>query len=579
MQRRVTLPCHAEITIANHHLLMEMNGNEIRFAYGGLSNDPLGDGFPLFSYDYHIEPNAQLYGDGFQMSSQVIGTLNHLRVLGNYPDNGSLMRIYPSSATQRFYNYLIIGDSLGYTLLGFTSCHRFSGYFEVVEQNGRHQIRAYLNGENSLPRDWTTFQLESVVILKSVELNALYDQFIGYIHQHHAPRASVQQGSPVGWSSFQSQTASTDAHTILTNLKQLHQQALGLEYVLIEQGYQVALGDWIGSAESFGAELMSIVDDIRSIGRKPAIWIAPFVASPNSAVFKHHPDWFVHNQNGKPMRADEVTYSGLDGKPCYLLDTTNVDVQEHLFEVIRFLCRELGIEMFKVDGAYWGCVQGERQITGISTIEAYRIGLEVIYEAAEGAFVLLSRAPLWPSLGLADGMRVCDLAVRDARQFESNTLMTLLRSWQHRRLWHIDPERLVLTSLANQGCERRYYDFHRTCLLASGGLLFSGDPLDDITPYAQESIKRLIMRYRHTQVAASFSSLTLSHAMLALTPQNDLHCLFNYRQTTRDVMLTANHPVDWYDYWSGEKLNHTATQALEVTLKAGLFARAIVTVG
>lgn len=77
--------------------------------------------------------------------------------------------------------------------------------------------------------------------------------------------------------------------------------------------------------------------------------------------------------------------------------------------------------------------------------------------------------------GLVDAMRVSDDVERNADRFCQIARETLMRSWQHRQLWQIDPDCLTLTSLPNQSADRASYEFHRNLLLASGGLLLSGD--------------------------------------------------------------------------------------------------------
>ncbi len=207
------------------------------------------------------------------------------------------------------------------------------------------------------------------------------------------------------------------------------------------------------------------------------------------------------------------------------------------------------------------------------------MGMEAISEGAGDALLLGCNAPMWPSLGLVDIMRVSDDVERDERRFEQIAKETFLRSWQHRSLWQIDPDCATFVSLPNQATERKSYDFHRTVLLASAGLLMSGDPLCDLTSFAKQSLDKLLIRQTRNQEAVKFSCLNLHHGYLRLTHTNDLHCLFNYQQPAREVTLTADHPVDWHDYWSGEKLNHEPVAAIEITLESGLAARAILTVG
>ena len=42
-----------------------------------------------------------------------------------------------------------------------------------------------------------------------------------------------------------------------------------------------------------------ILREIKTRGREPAIWVAPFVASPDSKILREHPEWFVKGDDGK----------------------------------------------------------------------------------------------------------------------------------------------------------------------------------------------------------------------------------------------------------------------------------------
>lgn len=106
---------------------------------------------------------------------------------------------------------------------------------------------------------------------------------------------------------------------------------------------------------------------------------------------------------------------------------------------------------------------------------------------------------MWPSLGLVDAMRVSDDVERHSHRFEQIAKETFFRSWQHRKLWQIDPDCATFTSLANQAASREDYEFHRTVLLASGGLLLSGDPLPEITPFASKTLAKLMLRQRRSK--------------------------------------------------------------------------------
>ncbi|MEF1261204.1 glycosyl hydrolase, partial [Vibrio harveyi] len=291
-----------------------------------------------------------------------------------------------------------------------------------------------------------------------------------------------------------------------------------------------------------------------------------------------HPDWFVRHEDGELLKAEDVTYGGWRCTPWYILDTSNPEVQDHLTHVVSVMREEWGVELFKLDANYWGTLKGKRSQSGVTGVEAYRMGMEAIAKGAGDAWLLGCNAPMWPSLGLVDAMRVSDDVERHSHRFEQIAKETFFRSWQHRKLWQIDPDCATFTSLPNQAASREDYQFHRNVLLACGGLLLSGDPLPEITPFASKTLAKLMLRQRRNQESAKFTALGLNHAFLPLTSKNDLHCLFNYaNDDATEFTLTADQPTDWYDYWTGEKLNQEPCQLLLVSLDKGLNAKAVVT--
>ncbi|MGD8111172.1 glycoside hydrolase family 36 protein [Vibrio sp. TRT 17S01] len=577
MSNIITLDNRHQVLVSNADLDVVSQQNELHFSYNGLSNDPVSGRYVLFQMPFNFESQARLLGDGFQMLAQTSGTADEPIDIGRCPDDSPSYRIYSANHPKRYYNYLVIEESAGYTLLGFTSCNRFAGYFDIVTSGKKRVLYACIDGENTHPQDWPSLALESVVILSGDSLSQLYQAFSALIANHHPPRPNVKRDSPLGWCSWYAYYAQVTEQNILDNVGKMRGDLEKLSYVLLDDGYQAYMGDWLTPSVKFEHGIKHLVEELKAQGKKPGIWLAPFIAQGESRVFKENPDWFVRHANGKFLKAEDVTYAGWRCTPWYILDTTNPEVQEHLTEVVRTMREEWGIELFKLDANYWGSLKGQRLLSGVTGVEAYRLGMEAIIEGAGEAMILGCNAPMWPSLGLVDAMRVSDDVERDERRFEQIAQETFYRSWQHRKIWQIDPDCATFVSLANQATERRYYEFHRDVLLACGGLLLSGDPLPDLTSFAKTSLNKLALRHKHTQESARFTSLGLNHAFLPLTERNDLHCVFNYGQAAREITLTSNYPVYWYDYWTGEKLNHEATQVIEISLEAGLSSRAVIT--
>jgi alpha-galactosidase len=137
--------------------------------------------------------------------------------------------------------------------------------------------------------------------------------------------------------------------------------------------------------------------------------------------------------------------------PFYALDTTRAEVIDWLIALIRKV-RRWGYDYLKLDFLYAAALPGSRQAApGRET--SYRQALALLRQEAGDAYVLGCGAPVIPSLGLCDGLRVGpDVAPywinRPYTQGNSNLTapgaQNALRTSLH-RLWlkpllHVDPD-------------------------------------------------------------------------------------------------------------------------------------------
>ncbi|MDD9178080.1 MULTISPECIES: glycoside hydrolase family 36 protein [Aliivibrio] len=567
--------CGQETIPVQTDLVYELQDDQVTMCFAGIHNLPINDHYLVLQFPTQLEHNAKILGDGFQMLSQTGGQVSSPQDIGRCPDNNASYRLYSEKAKKRFYNYLVIEQSDGFTLFGFTSCYRFAGYFEIHQHQGEMNVMAFLDGEHTHPQDWASNEMEAVTVIQADSLDEMYELYAAKVQQQHPIRAGVKQNAPVGWCSWYAYYADVTEQNVLDNLEVMSDEQAELEWVLLDDGYQAFMGDWLTPSNKFPNGIESLLAAIKSKGKKPAIWIAPFIAQPESEIFKNHPDWFVRHENGELLKAEDITYGGWRCTPWYILDTSKQAVQIHLTEVIRTMREEWGVELFKLDANYWGSLKGARVQSGITGIEAYRLGMQAIINGAGEALILGCNAPMWPSLGLVDAMRVSDDVERKAERFEQIAKETFYRSWQHRKLWQIDPDCITLVSLPNQGAERKDYEFHRNVILAAGGLALSGDPLPELNNFAKKTWKNLLSRHRLTQDSAQFKSLSNRHCTLRLNHQHELHCVFNYDDEPMEHTLVADQPSIWRDFWTGEQLNDEPAQMLLLTLESGLSSRAI----
>src|SRR4029077_2258263 len=110
------------------------------------------------------------------------------------------------------------------------------------------------------------------------------------------------------------------AQQVLENLDTIAKTIPALKDVQIDDGYQPAMGDWLETGAAFGGNVRGVLKQIRERGFEPAIWVAPFIAEAGSHLFQQHPDWFMKDEEGKPLAANRVTFAGWRRGPWYALD-------------------------------------------------------------------------------------------------------------------------------------------------------------------------------------------------------------------------------------------------------------------
>ncbi len=174
---------------------------------------------------------------------------------------------------------------------------------------------------------------------------------------------------------------------------------LQFDVLQVDDGWQIKIGDWEANAK-FPSGMNGLAEKIKSTGRKAGLWLAPLIAVKSSRLFKENHDWFMKDKLGKFVSA------GFNwGEQLYALDTTHPDALAWLAALMRQV-RAWGYDYLKLDFLYAGALPGVRHVD-MPREATYRHGLKVMREAmGEDAFFLTCGAPIIPSLGLCDALRV-----------------------------------------------------------------------------------------------------------------------------------------------------------------------------
>jgi alpha-galactosidase len=495
----------------------------------------------LFALTHDLPAATPLYGEGFQMLSQTGGTIGAMTDLGNYTDVKHY-RMPEPPGVRVVYNLLTLALPQAHHVLAFTSCHRYSGQFRVTPD----RIDCVLDLEGRSLNAGETWTLEEFAFFSGRDRDALLAQLAARLNHHHKPLPFAQP--PSGWCSWYCFGPKVTAKQVLDNLDVIANQIPGLRYIQIDDGYQPAMGDWLETGNAFGGQVQTVLKQIRDRGFEPAIWVAPFIAEAGSNLFKQHPDWFVSDDKGEPLRADRVTFGGWRRGPWYAVDGTHPEAQAHLERVFATMRNEWGCTYFKLDANFWGAMHGGRFHDPRATrIEAYRRGMAAVLRGTRDAFVLGCNHPIWPSAGLIHGSRSSHDIRRDWKRFTDTARQNLSRNWQNATLWWNDPDAIVLTGELSE----EEYRFHATVIYASGGMILSGDDLTTITPPRLAMLRKL---QPPTARAARYSDITMQVGEVELDAKRRAMVLLNWDDQPKALSFTLPRRSRVRELWTDEDL-------------------------
>jgi alpha-galactosidase len=486
----------------------------------------------LFELSLSFAATTRLYGEGFQMLSQTGGTLGQPMDLGNYTD----AKHY--KLPDAFYGMMTLSPSTReHHLYAFTSCQRFIGQFYL----NYPKLQIVVDTENLELRPGETWQLEAFIYLHGNDREQLLDELASQLVANHPPQRFP--APPTGWCSWYCFGPRVTAQQVLDNLDVIAKHAPGLRYVQIDDGYQPAMGDWLETGAAFGGNVQGVLKEICKRGFEAAIWVAPFIAEEKSHLFQQHPDWFVKDQAGKPLRSDTVTFGGWRHGPWYVLDGTHPEVQQHFENLFRTMKRDWGCTYFKLDANFWGAIHGGRFHDPSATrIEAYRRGMQAIRRGSGNSFVLGCNHPIWPSLGLIDGSRSSNDIKRTWERIETTARQNLSRNWQNGRLWWNDPDAIVLTG----DLPDNEFQFHATAIYASGGMLLSGDDLTKINAEKLAILRKLLPP---SGTAARFEDDSFRVGRVQLG-RREVYALLNWSNEPQEVSINLPRRCRITDFWS-----------------------------
>lgn len=121
---------------------------------------------------------------------------------------------------------------------------------------------------------------------------------------------------------------------------------LGIELLVIDDGWfgkrdsdNCSLGDWVVDRRKLPNGIEGIYEHLHALGVGLGIWFEPEMVSPDSDLYRAHPDWCLHVE-GRPRS---------EGRKQLILDLSRKEVCDYLYDAIANILRGGMIQYVKWD--------------------------------------------------------------------------------------------------------------------------------------------------------------------------------------------------------------------------------------
>jgi len=124
---------------------------------------------------------------------------------------------------------------------------------------------------------------------------------------------------------------------------------LGFKWVDVDDGYQIAEGDWNTNHYFPGgdADMRHITDEIHKRGLKAKLWWAPLAADPDTKLVKEHPEMLLRTQEWAP---EFITWWD-----SWYLSPVSAATDAYTTDLLKMFLQRWNFDGLKIDGQHLNC--------------------------------------------------------------------------------------------------------------------------------------------------------------------------------------------------------------------------------
>ena len=233
------------------------------------------------------------------------------------------------------------GDVYGFNLV-------YSGNFTITAEVDHNATTRVVMGIDPTDFCWTLAPGESFVTPEAVHvfsaegLGGMSRVFHRCYSEHLIRGRWKKEKRPLLINSWEAAFFDFDTDKLISFARRARE--LGIEMLVMDDGWfgkrdndKSSLGDWFVNGKKL--DLGRLIDTVHGMGLKFGIWYEPEMISPDSELYRAHPDWCVH----VPGRAPSIA------RHQYVLDVSRQDVRENVFGQILSVMGRYPIDYVKWD--------------------------------------------------------------------------------------------------------------------------------------------------------------------------------------------------------------------------------------
>lgn len=226
----------------------------------------------------------------------------------------------------------------------------YSGNFKVQVQSDQFDQVRMVMGIHPEDFQWQlmpgeSFQSPEVVMVYSGRgLSHMTHTLHDFYRKHLIRSPYKDRKRPILINNWEATYFDFNTEKLISIAKQASE--LGIEMLVMDDGWfgnrfddNRALGDWFVNEEKLPGGLSYLVEQVNGLGMKFGIWFEPEMISPDSDLYRTHPDWAI----AIPGRTASLC------RNQYVLDLTRQEVRDYAYEAVASVLRSANIEYVKWD--------------------------------------------------------------------------------------------------------------------------------------------------------------------------------------------------------------------------------------